>query len=97
MKWRKDGQTQRLKIADTICNEWKKIGKILSIPPAKLQTWSTQARDDPLSCLNKVLDHWFQNPPDDYPLKWSAFIELLEDTDFTDLARELRDALDNRV
>ena len=97
MKWRKDGQIQRLKIADTICNEWRKIGKILSIPAAKLQTWSTQTRDDPLGCLNKVLDHWFQNPPDNYPLKWSAFIELLEDVEFPEVAKDLREALDNRV
>ena len=55
---------------------------------------STQTRDDPQGCLNKVFDH-FQNPPNDNPLKWSAFIELLEDADFPEVATNLKEALDN--
>ena len=92
IKWKDGTETHRLRIIDTVCNEWRKIGKILHIPAAKLQTWK-QTNHDPHVCCDKVFSFWFQNPPEDYPLTWDGFIDLLEDVPFEGLAKELKEAL----
>lgn len=96
IKWKRGDEIRRLRIIATICNKWEDFGKILHIPDPKLSTWWTQTSHDPKKCCNNVFDHWFQNPPKDYPPTWSGFIELLRDFEFEALAEELTEALDNR-
>jgi len=97
IKWKKGSETHRLRIIEDICNKWDTIGKILYIPEAKLEMWGTQTNHDPHKCCNKVFDYWFQNPPEDYPVTWRGFIELLEDVAFKALAEELKEALLSKV
>ena len=97
IKWKKGGESGRLRIIDTICNEWEKIGSTLGIPSPKISTIRAQNNHDPQRCCNSVFGYWFQNPPKEYPLTWSGFIELLQDVEFEALADELTEALHNRV
>ena len=92
------GQVKRLKLVDTILNDWEEVGKILGIPQPKLAAWWTQTSHDPKRCCDNVMAHWLQNPPDEYPLTWRGLIDLLEDVDkFGALVEELKTALDNKV
>lgn len=97
IKWKKGNEMHQLRIIATIGNEWETIGKILRVPEVKLQTCWTQSDHDPQKCCSNVFNYWFQNPPQDYPLSWRGFIDLLKDVNFTALAEELREALINRV
>ena len=92
------GQVKRLKLVDTILNEWKEVGKILGISQPKLDAWWTQTSNDPKRCCDNVMAHWLQNPPDEYPLTWRGLIDLLEDVDkFGALVQELKTALAHKV
>ena len=98
LKYRVGGEIKRLKLVDTILNDWKEVGKILGIPQPKLDAWWTQTNNDPKRCCDNVMAHWLQNPPDEYPLTWRGLIDLLEDVDkFGTLVQELKTALDNKV
>jgi len=97
IKWKDGAKTRQLRIIDNICNEWEKIGTILGIPAAKLQMWSMQTKQDPQQCCKNVLHSWLRNPPEEYPLTWGGFIDLLEDIPFKELAKELREALIHKV
>lgn len=95
IKWKNEVKHQ-LRIIEDICNKWETIGKILYIPEAKLEMWGTQTSHDTHK-YHKVFDYWFQNPPEDYPVTWRGFIELLEDLPFKALAEELKEALLHKV
>ena len=97
IKWKDGTETRRLRIIDTVCGKWETIGILLYIPPANLELWWKQTNHDPHKCCDNVFRFWFQNPPEDYPLTWDGFIDLLEDVPFKELAEELKEALIHRV
>ena len=98
LKYREGGQVKRLKLVDTILNEWRDVGQILGIAQPKLDAWWTQTNNDPKRCCDNVMAHWLQNPPDEYPLTWRGLIDLLEDVDkFGALVQDLETALANKV
>ena len=96
IKWKDGTEKCRLRILDEVCNKWEKIGTTLCIPYTTLQMWSMQNDNDPEKCCTMVFRSWFENPPEDYPITWGGFIELLEDVQFKELAKKLRKALIHR-
>ena len=78
-------------------NEWKEIGKILGIQQPTLDAWWVQTSNDPKRCCDKLLAHWLQNPPEEYPLTWRGLIDLLEDANFGALVQEFKKALVNKM
>lgn len=96
LKWNDGGKRKKLRVTDEISNQWKKIGKLLEIPEPTLDGWWTQTHNHE-ECCDKVLGNWLQNPPEDYPATWDGLIELLDDAKFTDLAKILKKAVENKV
>ena len=79
-------------------NKWKEIGCLLEISLSLLQAWGTTYRENPLECINAVLNHWLQNGTEsnsDYPVSWEGLYLLLQDVELTEVAVELKEALDN--
>lgn len=97
IKYRDGGEIKRLKLVDNILNKWDEVGRYLGIQEPKLQAWRTQTGNDPKRCCDNVVANWLQNPPDEYPLTWRGLIDLLEDADFTQLVKDLKKALANKV
>lgn len=97
IKWNDGKEIHRLKIIDVVCHEWEKIGTILGIPPHKLKQIWVETSHNSQTCCNNVFELWLKNPPKLYPPTWHAFIELLEDIPFGELAKELEEALIHRV
>lgn len=97
LKWRDGGEVRRLKLVDTILNDWRTIGNILGISQSKLDAWWTQTNHDPKRCCDKVLAHWLQNPPEEYSPTWRGQIDLLKDAEFSTLVQELKKAIVNKV
>ena len=95
LKWNDGGEKKKLKVTDKIVNQWREIGILLEIPEPTLDGWWTQTHDVK-QCCEKVLGNWLQNPPEDYPATWHGLLELLDDAEFTDLAKTLKKALETK-
>ena len=97
IEWKnKDEVTEKFRIKQSICNQWKEIGLLLDIPMAVLQACETKYMRDPRECINEVLSHWLENPnetSDDYPVSWDGLYKLLEDAELTDVTLEVKKVL----
>ena len=96
LKWNDGGKKKKLRVTNEISNQWRNIGKLLEIPGPTLNGWWAESHSEE-QCCDKVLANWLQNPPEDYPVTWHGLIELLDDAEFTDLAKTLKNALENEV
>ena len=48
-------------------------------------------------CCEKVLSHWLDHPPPHYPVTWKGLYTLLNDSELSEAANELRVAVDNAM
>ena len=96
LKWNDGGEEKKLKVTEEIFGEWRKIRKLLGISAQRLDGWWDQSHNSE-RCCDKVVGKWLQNPPDEYPATWHGLLVLLDDADFTDLAKTLKKALENNV
>lgn len=83
-------------MTEEISGEWRNIGKLLGISAQRLEGWWDQSYNRE-RCCDKVVEKWLQNPPDEYPACWRGLLRLLNDAEFTDLAKVLKKALENKV
>ena len=89
------GQKKQLRIKKSICNQWKDIGALLEIPPSSLMAWESTYNRNPLECIEAVMNHWFENPTDDYPVSWEGLKNLLQAVELCEVAKRLEQALSN--
>lgn len=83
-------------MTEKISNQWRKIGKLVEISVTTLDEWWKETPNHE-QCCDKVVGKWLQNPPDEYPATWHGLLHLLDDAEFTDLAKVLKKALENKV
>ena len=70
-------------------NKWKEIGILLEIPNGTLSGIAGKCRDDPKSCLLKMLEMWLEQV---HPsCSWAAIIEAVEFLGEEQLGKDLRD------
>ena len=70
-------------------NKWKEIGILLEVPNGTLSGIAEKCRDDPQSCLLKMLEMWLEQAYS--PPTWAAIIEAVEFLGEKPLGKELRD------
>ena len=80
-----------------ICHKWKELGCLLEIPLPLLHSWERKYREDPMDCVNAVLNYWLENPTEYYPISWEGLYCLLDDAELGQAAMELKHALDNAL
>ena len=96
IRWRdKNRELKKFYLKHSICIEWEKIGDLVDIPSGLLEAWGIKYREDPLKCIKPVLSHWLSNPTEDYPATWEGLYQLLEDIEYSEIAKQLRQCLDN--
>ena len=93
----KTGQKKPLRIKKSICNQWKDIGALLEIPPSSLTAWETMYNRNPHECIEAVVNHWFENPTDEYPVSWEGLKKLLQAVELYEVAKRLGEALSNAL
>ena len=71
------------------------IGDLVEVPRQTLATWANR-RSDEESC-DAVLDYWLDNPPHNYPTTWQGLYELLEDSELSQVASNLEQAVNNAI
>ena len=95
IKWNNSqGKQQKLRIVQTICPKWRTIGNLLDISDPVLESMLSQYRGDLEECCYAVLRQWLDNGSPGYPVTWEGLLELLDDVDCSQVAEDLRDALD---
>ena len=55
-----------------------------------------QEKDDEESC-KAVLSYWLDRPPHYYPATWEGLYELLDDSELSQVAIELKQAVENSI
>ena len=94
IKWNDaSGTTQRFYLMNRISAKWRKIGKLLDLSAAQLQGISTEHLGNQEDCCSAVLLKWMENPPREYPVSWEGLMELLEDSELSQVVEELKTAL----
>ena len=98
IKWRnKQGKEEKFRLNQLVCHKWKEIGRRLKIPESLLIAWEKEHLKVQLECTNTVLCHWLENPTDYYPKSWDGLQRLLKDVQLSEIAIDLKRALDNVV
>ena len=98
IEWKNEkGQKKKFRLKELICHKWKDLGGLLDIPLPTLTGWERKYREDPNDSTNAVLGHWMENPPDYYPFTWEGLNRLLNDAELSQVAEDLKQALNNRL
>ena len=98
IEWRnKQGEKEKFRLKQLICHKWKGLGCLLEIPLPILLGWEKKYREDPMDSIDAVLSHWLENPTDYYPIAWEGLYRLLEDAELSQVAEDLKLALDNAI
>ena len=98
IEWRsKQGKKEKFRLKQLICHKWKGLGCLLEIPLPILLGWEKRYREDPMDSIDAVLSHWLENPTDYYPITWPGLYRLLKDAELSQVAEDLKLALDNVI
>ena len=97
IEWKNEqGEKKKFRLKKLICHKWKQLGTLLEIPLPTIDSWEQQYRGDASSCITAVLSqHWMENPTEYYPLTWEGLDRLLNDAELSQVAEELKQALNN--
>ena len=82
-----------MRIKQAVCNKWKEIGNLLQIDKALIERWDRRFSRDSLECCDALFNYWLDNPCPLYPPTWDGVCRLLVDAQFSQVASELKEAL----
>ena len=74
--------------------KWREIGSLLGIPFQELEDWQRRKHSSQ-DCCDAVINHWLNNPTEDYPTTWEGLYDLLEDCELGEVASNLKTAVEN--
>ena len=93
-KWRnKDGEIKKLHLKSIIYHKWRDFGDLVA-SYQQLEVWSKEK--DAKGCCSAVLNHWL-NQTSRYPATWNSLYELLEDCELSNIAADLKIAIENAI
>ena len=100
LKWEDDnGTTRELKIYAKIAHKWNKIATRLGFEPGQIDSIRRNCHNiSDEDRVTAVLSHWFDNAgnlpnANTYPKSWQGLINLLTDSELSEVATELHTAL----
>ena len=85
---------KRIKIIETVAPKWQKIGDLLDFDESgtRLELIKATHPSDPEACCRSMFQHWLKGNGVK-PCSWRKLIELLEDSNFESLAKEVETIL----
>lgn len=83
------------KLKASIIHKWREIGNLVGVPLEKLEVWAKEK--DAEDCCDAVLMHWLKNSSPHYSVSWEGLYELLRDCDLSQVADNLKEAVDNTM
>ena len=91
---RSDGQVQRLRIITEVCPKWKEMGDLMGVSACRLEATEENRRGKVKECCRDVFCDWLeQEGGGNYPVTWQGVCELLEDLEFSALAKQVQQLL----
>ena len=78
-------------------SRWMDFGMILGLTMSQLEGWKMEYQGNATACWRKVMDFWLTGEVKscDYSVTWEGLYELLNDTKYSVVARELEEAVAN--
>ena len=95
IQWRdENGKKQKFRLINRVCSKWESFAYRLELPQNMLDAWRKECLNNSAHCWLKVMQHWLTggNTPE-YPATWDGLYELLKDVEYSEVARELREAV----
>ena len=83
----------RSESSDSIFGKCDKISILFNIPAPVYNGWEQGSQDE---ICHTVLQHWLDSGTGRYPTTWSGLIEVLEDVQLGEVAKQLKRALLNK-
>ena len=95
IKWRDEsGKEQKLRLISRVSSKWESFGYRLDLPQNMLDAWRDECLNNSARCWCKVMHHWLTGgDTPDYPATWDGLYEMLEDVEYSEEARQLREAV----
>jgi hypothetical protein len=101
IKWRDlNGRVRKYSLISQVSSKWEPFGYRLSIPPNVLEGWREEYMANAARCWGKVMQFWlseYQQECSDeeaeYPATWEGLYEMLEDVEFAEVAKQLKEAV----
>ena len=96
IKWKNEkGEVKTFHLKASITHKWREIGDHVEVPWEKLEVWAQEKDAD--ICCKEVLSYWLNNPPSNYPATWEDLYELLKDCELSQIAANLKQAVENAI
>ena len=94
----KDGSKKRLNILSRGNHLWKGVaGQLFPDEPNLVNSLGPKHQNNPTECLRELLqDFLSKRLPEDYSRDWNGLIELFEDLDDEELAKDIKEAVLNK-
>lgn len=91
--WRPGG-SKTIEIIKAISSRWQEIGYLLNFDSVGQTIEQIKANEKQVElCCRAMFQHWLQGNGRLQPATWAILIQILEDCDFKNLAKEIRDSL----
>ena len=81
-------------LKQSIMHKWRDIGDHV-VPWQQLEVWAREK--DAKACSTAVLSYWLDHPSRNYPATWEGLYELLNDSELSQVATELKKAVDHAI
>jgi hypothetical protein len=91
LKWKDEGGRQRrFRLMNKVAFKWRHFGLLFKQEVSDLDGWEKQYLGDNRRCWEKVMGEWLDGGgTDEYPDTWEGLVRVLEDVEYTEIAREL--------
>ncbi len=94
IKW--NGGEYRL--INKVSLKWESSGFQLGIEPDLLEAWWREDLHDSRKCWLRVMKYWLSNEgPPDYPPTWDGLYLLLEDVEYSEVVKGLKEAVSHLI
>ena len=100
IKWKTtpDGKVMKVRIYEDSAPNWEKIATRLGLSPARIEIIKSDHLGKKIDCVKAVYGDWLNNASGlpyakKYPLSWPGLIKLLQASELTELAKEVRNAV----
>ena len=101
LKWKdENGTIKELKIYSRVAHKWNQVATLLGFDHGQIESIKNNPPFNDLDRVQTVFRQWFENATklpnaSKYPKSWQGLINLLEDVELSEVAKELCRALAN--
>ena len=95
IRWENErGEVNRFRLKSSIYHKWRNVGDLVC-SRQQLDVWAKEK--DSKECCDAVLSHWLDHPTGHYPATWEGLYELLNDSELSQVAVDLKNAVEKAI